>query len=72
MIDTDPTPPHGIVRPDDDPCVACHTRPIEHGDLCVVCEGDAQRSDRIQLDASFAPWFIVAATADLVMFEAVA
>jgi hypothetical protein len=34
---------------DDDRCHACHLRPARHEDLCDVCEGDAQRSDREQL-----------------------
>lgn len=41
--------------PPDFVCHGCHARPIAHVDLCDVCEGDAQRSDRLQLEATIAP-----------------
>ena len=38
--------------PPDFLCRACRVRPIhDSGDLCAVCEGDAQRSDILQAEA---------------------
>ena len=42
--------------PPDFLCHACLVRPARHEDLCDVCEGDAQRSDLLQLDVVEDQW----------------